>query len=527
MIFRDTKKILVMLFLIRRIITKKETAKDGEKLRESLQSLGGAFIKLGQFMSLRKDFFSTNVRKELELLQDNGKEEDMQTMLTILENEWGQPVHEVLKDIDSTPIGTASIGQVYRGILHSNEIVAIKIKKPNIDREIVRDIKRLKVMTAWVERLTKPSSSFSFTKILEDFSESLLKELDFRQEASYADMFAAQNQSSTIQVPRVYHNFSTTHVLVMEYMKGEKIADFPHLSTDIKQQLAMEFARDLFHQIFISGYFHGDPHPGNILVHKGNLVYLDFGNMGHLYAPTRLWMNKILFSLMNEDFDRLSDVVSEEILLEPAEKRKLTLDLAIFSEKYVKSQVQKINLGSVFLDLMTLLKQYSIYVPPEMIQVGNVLAKAEGTITLLHPKLTLADMIHSLGKQMMKEKYGFASLSKKQSVNQDEIYQMLTELPVHLHRIVKNLSMGSTPVTVRVQTEKTLLKKIDRMMNLFTFGLILLSFSIISTGIILSLKLTNSTLLSGDHAVLLGLTSSLIVTLVFVGMMISYVGKHR
>lgn len=292
-----------------------------------------------------------------------------------------------------------------------------------------------------------------------------------------------------------------------------------------KEKLAKQFAIHLFDQIFIEGFFHGDPHPGNVLTHDGELIYLDFGNMGRLYPPSRKWMSRISFHLMNENYERLADVVCEDLFLEPMTKKRLVHDLSVFTEKYMKSPVKKVKLGNTFLDLMNLLKQYSIHVPNEMFQAGSTLIKAEGTIALLHPELTLSELIHHIGKKMIQEKYDPDTLSKGIGTNQEEMYQLLQEIPVYLHQTVKNMSTGKSPITIRLHGEKVIMRKLDRMMNLLTFSLILLSFSIISTGIILSLKLTNNTIISSDHAALLGVTSSLVVTLVFIGIVMSFMKK--
>ncbi|WP_226680305.1 ABC1 kinase family protein [Sutcliffiella horikoshii] len=496
---------------------------NGNLLRTQLQTLGPTFIKLGQFLSTRDDLFTDEVLRELEKLQDQGDALPFGEIEHLLESEWKLPISTVLREIFEQPLGNASIGQVYKAVLISGETVAIKVQKSSVEKQIQQDLTLITLLAKKLDNWLSPTILYS--DIVREFAVSLQKELDFEQEMVHMQSFARYNKSSNILVPKVYRNLSTKKVLVMEYMQGEKVTHHQFSSQAQKREFANRFASHLFCQIFVDGYFHADPHPGNVLILGNDLIYLDFGNIGKVYGPTRKWMGKLFFHLTNENFEHLAEILAEDMHLDAKTKKKLVYDLSVFSDNYVNSPVKSVKLGEVLFDLIKLMKEYDLYVPSEMMVVGSALLKAERTIALLDPELTLASLIKNTGIEMLKERYQPNSLIKEVKVKEMEWLEALQDIPNHVNKALKNIATGTTPITIDLQSDKLLDRKIDRMVNLITFSIVLLSFSIISTGIILSLKVTNNSIISSDHAATLGVTSSLVVTVVFIGILISLVKK--
>ncbi len=499
---------------------------DGEVIRETLQSLGPTFVKLGQFLSSRDDLLNREVRAQLECLQDRGEELPFDVIKNRLEEEWGDSIETILHSIDPDPIGVASIGQVHKAVLKTGEMVAVKIRKPGVASEVLFDIRLLKKMYKSFSRWLNAFNKHSYDTFMKDFSQSLKNELDFEHEARNLLKFSKLNESENVIVPKVYNHFSTEKVMVMEYIEGDKLTQIDYLAKDQRRAVASHFANHLFAQILVHGFFHGDPHAGNVLLSDGKLVYLDFGNMGRILPPTKKWFEKVIFHLINEDFEKLAEVVSEDIRMDPAKKRRLVYELSTFVEDHVKAPIKQAHFGSILLGLVEILRTFSIQVPGELVMVGNTLIKAEKTIATLHPELQLSDVLKNAGKRMVQEKYNPEKVAHDLKNHHQEMMERLYDIPIQAHRAIQNLSEGKTNLTIRLQEEHRLFKRIDRMISLFTISVILLSFSIISTGIIVSLNLS-SKIISSNHAAMLGITSSLVVTLILIIIIITLFRKKK
>ncbi|MEO1923249.1 MAG: lipopolysaccharide core heptose(II) kinase RfaY, partial [Nautiliaceae bacterium] len=254
-----------------------------ERIRKAIEELGPTFIKLAQVLSLRPDLIPLELAKEFEKLQDKVEPLSFDKMKIVLEEELEKPYTEIFEK-NFELLASASMGQVYKAKLRSGEIVAVKILKPGIEEKIFADI-------AILQRLAKLLREkflvygIDLVKIVEEFAKSIKKELDFNLEALNLKRFRANFKNNlNIKVPKLYEKYSTRRVLTMEYIKGIKISDIESLKAngyDLKDITKKSFNL-LCEQIFIHRFFHADPHPGNLMVSDGKIVFLDFGIMGRL-----------------------------------------------------------------------------------------------------------------------------------------------------------------------------------------------------------------------------------------------------
>lgn len=265
-----------------------------ERIRKAIEELGPTFIKLAQILSLRPDLIPIELAKEFEKLQDNVTPVPFEEIKVVIEEELEKKVDEYFKG-KFTLLASASIGQVYKAKLKSGEIVAVKVLKPEIEEKIYADINIL-LRLAKIIREKLLIYGIDSVKVVEEFAKSIKKELDFNIEALNLKRFSANFKNNpNIKVPKLY--FASKKLLIMEYIDGIKISDIEELKKNgyDPKEIARKGFNLICEQIFIYRFFHADPHPGNLMVYNGKIVFLDFGIMGRLSEEDRRYIIELVF----------------------------------------------------------------------------------------------------------------------------------------------------------------------------------------------------------------------------------------
>ncbi|MGM9954301.1 MAG: ABC1 kinase family protein, partial [Peribacillus sp.] len=311
----------------------------GERLHKILQSLGPTFIKLGQIASTRRDIVPEEIVRELEKLQDQVTPFPFEKARQIVEAELGDSLESLFLEFQETPLATASIGQVHVARLHSQEVVAIKVQRPDILPNVETDLEILDDLTRLMEARIPWARRYQIRKMIDEFAKSLRAELDYNSEGRNGERIAKQfidNQG--IKIPKIHWDYSTKKVLTMDFIKGIKINHYKQLDEEgyDRRIIADRLANSILQQILIDGFYHGDPHPGNIVILPGNVVSLmDFGMVGRLEEEMKYQFASLVINLKRGSTTGLINTLSNMgLLTDETDMSSLRYDIDELRNKY-------------------------------------------------------------------------------------------------------------------------------------------------------------------------------------------------
>lgn len=374
----------------------------GKRVSRILQELGPTYVKLGQIASTRPDLVPADIISELEQLQDHVAPFDEKEAAMIIEQELLASVDELFAWFDPAPLAAASIGQVHRAILPDGTDVVVKVQRPNIRSVIETDLDMIRQFARLAEARLEWAKSYRLSEVVEEMGKALLAELNYDAEARNAEQIAAQSyKKEQLIIPAVYADYSTRKVLTMEYIDGIKLNDKQRLDEagHDRRVLAERFAKLILNQVLIEGLFHGDPHPGNVLVQPdGRLALLDYGMVGRLTPELKRQMAAFVISLRNQSSSGIIRAVSKMgIIPEETDRSVLRADVDLLRDKYYKVPLSKISMGEAVNDLFTLALRHRITIPPELALLGKTLLEMEGVVTALDPEFSVFDAAEPSG----------------------------------------------------------------------------------------------------------------------------------
>ncbi len=462
----------------------------GERIRLFLQELGPTFVKIGQVASTRYDLLPVEVIGELEKLQDDAPHFPYETVEGIIEEELGHPIKDVFREFSPTPLAAASIGQVHYGVLKTGERVAVKIQRPNMQRQIETDLEILHDIALLAEQRLAWAAHYQIRDIVDEFSRSLLEEIDYTIEARNAERIDKQFvEDPKVIIPKVYWDFTTKKVLTMEFVEGTKVNEADKLKQkgNNPKVLAKRIVDSILHQILIEGYFHGDPHPGNILaLPDDSIIYLDFGMVGKLTPDMKYHMASLVIALMRQKTDDVIKAITHMgIVPDDINLPALRSEVEKLNEKYYNVPLSQTSLGQVVNDLFLVAYQHSILIPSDLTLLGKTLLTMEGIVVKLDPEISILKIAEPFGKRLLMERFypkKMAGSFVDQLVNAGEL---LMELPRSLKELSQLFRNGKMRQELSLPEMEFLLSKLNKMSNRISYSLGLLSFSIIMLGLIL------------------------------------------
>ena len=381
-----------------------------EVLRNILIELGPVYVKLGQLLSTRPDLLPGRYVETLTDLQTNVPPVPWAQVEALIERELGQSIGTVFSEIDKIAIAAGSIGQVYRAVLVDGQKVALKVQRPGIDIVVAQDISLIKSLAELVS-LTEFGKNFDIVGLAEEFSKALIAELDFTTEAEYTQQLR-QNLSDTrffdsrqLVIPQVYDRLTTTKLLTIEWLDGVPIleAKLPEVTGNDSEakrrsELTTLLFRAFFKQVYIDGFFHADPHPGNIFyLQDGRLALLDCGMVGRLDPRTQQILTEMLLAVVDLDGRRCSQLTLE--LAEGGQQvnlNRLTNDYDSMLRKYYNRSISQINFSEVIYEVLQVSRNNKIRLPSNMGLYAKTLANLEGVARSFYPQVNLLDEIRPL-----------------------------------------------------------------------------------------------------------------------------------
>ena len=359
-------------------------------LREAIEDLGPTFIKLGQIGSTRPDMFPPEFIDELSGLQDNVPPAPWEEIEAVIVGELGRPVSELFLVVDPTPIASASLGQVYAALLPDRTEVIIKVQRPNIEKTIETDLAILADLARLAKERMPGAGAMDPVGVVEEFTQALRSELDYRGEGRNADRFRANfAKEDFVYIPKVYWEYTTRRVMVQERIYGIKINDYAALEAAgyDRDRIAMSAAKSIIKEVMDDGYFHADPHPGNLLILPGEVIGLiDFGIVGTLDRTDRAYLVRLWISIINLDAEGVADQLLRMGIVGPdVDQAGLTRALRRLLRKFYGLPLKEIVASELLADVQPLIYEYKLHVPTDYWQLIKTLVVMEGVGKALAP----------------------------------------------------------------------------------------------------------------------------------------------
>ena len=460
-----------------------------ERIRLVLEELGTTFIKFGQIMSTRPDLIPIDLIPELKKLQNSVPPFSEETAISLIENELGKTISEIFKDFSSEPVAAASIAQVHKAILIDDEEVAVKVQRPGIDRIIETDLEIMFHLATVTEKHIEDLKSLNIIKIVEEFENSIRKELNFSIEASNIERFGTNFQKDpNIYVPKCYRNFSTKKILTMEFIEGINISDIENLDANSsdKKIIAKKGADLVLKQIFEFGFFHADPHPGNILIlPKNTICFLDFGMMGTITNSTKELITSIVAGALNRDTDKI--IRSLLRLCESdgeVNKQKLELQITELIDRYFNQSLEHMEMRALINDAVKFFPENNLIIPSDLYLLGRSLLLLQGNGEMLDPDYNIAKQIEPYIKKIIKERLQIRKIAKDFLISSEELLQLLKELPFEIREIIEKVKNGTIKMDIEHKGLDPMLRSHERISNRITFAIVLASITIGSSLIV-------------------------------------------
>lgn len=472
----------------------------GEKIRRVIEELGPTYIKLGQILSTRKDLLEPDVIDELSKLRDNIEPFDTNIAKEIFKKEIGSNVEDIFDDFNEKPIAAASIGQVYEAKLENGEEVIIKIQRPNIEQTIKSDVEILKSIIESINDLNREKNKnidIDFIKIVEEFHTQLIRELDYNFEAINAMKFRTMfEDSEEVYIPKIYSEYTTKRVLVMEKIMGININDIQAIDKMgwDREYISKIGVRSLFKQVLDYGFFHADPHPGNIFVVSRDCIsYIDFGMIGIVDSKTLNFLNEIAIAISNKNVDKIIYLLIEmDVLKRNIDNNALRQDLLYLIHYYYDVPIDKINVTDILNEVFRFLRKYKVCIPTQLATLAKTIITLEGTGRQLSSNFSIKSIGEELISYYFKNKLDPKKILLNSKDNIEEIFLDLKTIPKQLKTILKNIEQNNIKIQIEDVTFKTLEKRIADLGTQLSLSLVLASMVVGSSLIIASPNVQNN-----------------------------------
>ncbi len=462
----------------------------GERLRLSLEELGPTFVKLGQILSTRADIFPVEVVEELKKLQDSVQPFSFSEVKAVIEEDFGDQLKDIYKEFDEKPIAAASISQVHRAKMNSGKLVAVKVQRPGIEQTIHEDLNILKDLAHFIDHHTQYGSLYDCSGMVMDFENVIQNELDFTKEAENLDIFKKNfSKDKGVKVPEVKWIYTTKRVLTMDYIKGIRVDDCKTLeANDIDTwQLANRLATSLCNQILRDGFFHADPHPGNIQVlPEGTIVFLDLGMVGSLNDTRKKMISNFFIGVTSRDSTMVvKSIVDMETMPKRSNMKKFEKDVNRIIEKYLTMPMNEIKVEELLSEILNIAFLNHIKIPREFLLLSKTLVTLQGLLQSLAPDLNALVVAKPIAKKLVSQSISTEEIGREIRRNLWNYKELFNVIPSALLDILGKLEEDDFSVQFEIKDIHNIQKRFERAFNRISFSMVLLAVSIIIAGIII------------------------------------------
>lgn len=452
------------------------------RMRMVVEELGTTFIKFAQLAANRPDILPKELLDELTSFQDHAPLVPAETIKEILQQEYRRPLKELFEYINYKPVASASMAQVHYARTVGGREVVLKIQRPGIEENVMADINIMMWLATIIEKRFPQYVAYQPVELVKMFEKSITKELHFKLEQSNTRRFQRFFKGNEdIYVPDIFPEYSTDRVLCMEYIDGIKITDteaYETLGLDSKEIVYRGI--DLyFQQVFVHGFFHADPHPGNIFVLKdGRICFIDFGMMGTVSEPDKILLAELLLALANRDVMALKKILLEEFTTkkELVNQKELEYYLLDFFDLYSHLDIGEIDVNEAVSGLNTLFFDFGIKVPPNLLLLLKAMVIIEGIGLKIHPGYNIIENITPFARMLLEVKLSPQKLSRKVTRNVLQATRMIEKFPSDVEAIIDKIKTGRLHIEFEHKGLKPFFEKMEIVNNRLSFSLVLAAF---------------------------------------------------
>lgn len=453
---------------------------DAQRLRAAFEELGPTFVKFGQMLSVRQDLFPPDIIQELQKLQDAVPPFQGEQARRIVEEELGQPISGFFATFEETPLAAASVAQVHRAVLPDGTPVIAKVQRPGIEQVIQADLEILFCLARLLHDHVPESRRYDPLGLVEEFAETITRELDFRLEGRSADRFRENfRDEAAVYVPLIFWEFSSKRVLTMEHSHGHRVDTEHPADPAERRRLAQTLLRLFFIQVFEHGFFHGDPHPGNVFVtDDGRLCFHDFGIVGRLHPRDRENLKQLFLALIVRDAAWMADLYFEMgVATEDTDRDAFARDLDASLEGYYAASAHGYSFAETLRQFIRLGSRHQIRVTRELLLVAKAFVAVESQARSLDPNFDMISALQAyiprmIGRQLVPDLSRAEALAGSYRVAA-VLRAAALGLPDILSKALRQLQKGEASLRVRHEQLEGLEQHIDRASNRLSFSLII------------------------------------------------------
>lgn len=453
-----------------------------EHVRLALEQLGATFVKLGQILSTRPDILPLDLQSELAKLQDAAPPVPPESIRAAVTEELGRSPEEIFAQFDPTPLASASIGQAHAATLADGTEAVVKVRRPGVVEQVEDDLEILRNLAARASRRSDAAADYDVVGLAAEFADTLRAELDYLLEGHNAERFAANfANDQDVHIPRVFWETTTTRVLTLERLHGIKVSDLAALDEAgiDRSALAARATRVAADMIFEHGFFHADPHPGNLFIEPdGRIGILDFGMVGEVDDRTRQRLAVLLSAFARRDPDRVAAAMLEiGVVRRSIDRAQLSADAAALLGRYEGRTLGQIQIGAFIGEVLAILRRHHMTLPRELALLLKMVVMTEGMGAHLDPEFRLGDVLSPYARRLMARQLDPAAFARRVGRAGFDVAQLSVELPGQLRRLLEVLDLGGgLEVHLRAEELEPLVARVERIGNRLVAGVVAAAF---------------------------------------------------
>jgi ubiquinone biosynthesis protein len=479
----------------------------GRHLREMLDELGPAFVKFGQLLSTRPDLVPPDIIAELRGLQDDVRPFPYADVERVIIEDLKQPIARLFTEFEQTPVAAASIGQVHRAVLPNGRRVAVKVQRPNAPKQIESDIQLFEQAARLIKERVRAFDFVDTREIVDEFGRSLRQELDYRQEGRNAQAFHRNFAAHPhVTVPRVYWSYTSQRVLTLEYLDGVQLADLDldAWTAEQRRDLAYLIAETWLTMIFRHGFFHGDPHPANIMVLAPDRIGLvDFGLSGKLTDGDLSKLTRLFIDAANENVEALPRRLADLGVRYPKEKEaEFVAELHAIFSRYYGASLSEIDPLQLIREAFALIYAMHLRLPSRFVMLDKAIATIGSVGVDLYPDFNVFEVARPYARSLVIERFSPGRIAGRARRESMALAQMASELPHQVHDTMEQLRAGEIEFGFVHKGLDDFMHKLDILANRLVIALV-------TTGGLIGSSLIGIFAKSGPHVLGLNIVSAL------------------